>query len=190
MITLPLWVKVIIYIACDLLARDNKEPKMTTFHNFHANYLNGDKCNFSDFKGKVVLMVNTASKCGLTPQYKQLETIYLKYQDKGLVVLGFPCNQFAHQEPGDSLTIATQCLVNYGVTFPVFEKCDVNGPNAHPVFVWVKEQLPGLLGGKIKWNFTKFLIDRNGQPVKRFAPLTKPLSIEPEIEKLLETIDV
>lgn len=137
------------------------------------------------FKGKVVLVVNTASKCGLTPQYEGLEALYKKHKDEGLVILGFPCNQFGQQEPGDAREIEEGCLINYGVSFPMFEKVDVNGDSAHPVFKYLKSELGGLFGSRIKWNFTKFLIDANGKPVKRFAPITKPEKIEPRIEKLL-----
>lgn len=137
------------------------------------------------FKGKVVLVVNTASKCGLTPQYEGLETLYRKHKDEGLVILGFPCNQFGNQEPGGKKEIEEGCLINYGVSFPVFDKVDVNGDNAHPVFKYLKSELGSILGSRIKWNFTKFLIDANGKPVKRFAPITKPEKIEPYVEKLL-----
>jgi glutathione peroxidase len=137
------------------------------------------------FAGKTVLVVNTASKCGLTPQYEGLQKLYEKYQDKGLAILGFPCNQFANQEPGDNKSIAEGCLVNYGVTFPMFSKVDVNGKNAHPIFKYLKDQLPGTIGKSIKWNFTKFLIDKDGNPVKRFAPTTKPEDMEDFIEKML-----
>ncbi len=137
------------------------------------------------FKGKVVLVVNTASQCGLTPQYEGLEELYRKHKDEGLVILGFPCNQFGNQEPGGRKEIEEGCLINYGVSFPMFDKVDVNGDNAHPVFRYLKSNLGGLFGSRIKWNFTKFLVDADGNPVKRFAPITKPEKIEPYIEKLL-----
>lgn len=138
-----------------------------------------------EFKGKTVLVVNTASKCGLTPQYEGLEKLYQKYKDKDFVVVGFPCNQFGSQEPGDANDIQEFCEINYGVTFPMFAKVDVNGENAHPIYKFLKTQLGGIFGNKIKWNFTKFLIDKNGKPVKRFSPMTKPEKMESAIEKIL-----
>jgi glutathione peroxidase len=137
------------------------------------------------YKGKVVLVVNTASKCGLTPQYEGLEQLYRKYSDKGLVILGFPCNQFANQEPGDEKSISEGCLINYGVTFPMFSRVDVNGETAHPVFKYLTKELSGWFGGKVKWNFTKFLIDPQGRPYKRFSPLTTPEKLESYIQKML-----
>jgi len=131
------------------------------FYDFEAKKINGENISMQQFKGKTVLVVNTASKCGLTPQYEGLEKMYETYKDKGLVILGFPCNQFAHQEPGSSNEITEFCVVNYGVTFPMFEKVDVNGENAHPIFKYLKSQLKGgLFGSKIKWNFTKFVIEK------------------------------
>ena len=155
------------------------------FDQFEAESLQGKKVSMEDYKGKVVLVVNTASKCGLTPQYEGLEQLYRKYKEKGLVILGFPCNQFANQEPGDAREIEEGCLINYGVSFPMFAKVDVNGDKAHPLFKYLRSELKGLLGSKIKWNFTKFLIGPDGKPVKRFAPTTKPVKIEPYIQKLL-----
>ena len=137
------------------------------------------------YKGKVVLVVNTASKCGLTPQYEGLEQLYRNYKDKGLVILGFPCNQFANQEPGNAKDISEGCLINYGVSFPMFSKIDVNGPDAHPVYKYLKSELRGFPGNEIKWNFGKFLLDRNGNPIKRFSPITKPENLKEHIEKLL-----
>lgn len=157
----------------------------STFYNFKANTLQGKEMSMEEFKGKTVLVVNTASQCGLTPQYEGLEKLYEKYKDDGLVILGFPCNQFGNQEPGDEKSISEGCLVNYGVTFPMFSKVDVNGDTAHPLFKYLKSKLGGLLGSKIKWNFTKFLIDAQGRPVKRFAPITKPEALEKDIVKLL-----
>ncbi|MFC0264623.1 glutathione peroxidase [Fontibacter flavus] len=157
----------------------------STFYNFKANTLQGKEMSMEEFKGKTVLVVNTASQCGLTPQYEGLEKLYEKYKDDGLVILGFPCNQFGNQEPGDEKSISEGCLVNYGVTFPMFSKVDVNGDTAHPLFKYLKSKLGGLLGSKIKWNFTKFLIDDQGRPVKRFAPITKPEALEKDIVKLL-----
>lgn len=148
------------------------------FYKFSANNIQGKKVNMDDYNGKIVLVVNTASECGLTPQLEGLEELYKKYKEKGLVILGFPCNQFGNQEPGDESTIVQGCMVNYGVTFPMFSKVDVNGKNAHPLFKYLKAELKGLLGKRIKWNFTKFLIDNNGTPIKRFSPTTKPKKIE------------
>lgn len=156
------------------------------FYDLRATSIDGDEVRFDDYKGKVVLVVNTASKCGLTPQYKGLEALHEKYEDKGLVILGFPCDQFANQEPGDADAIKGFCELNYGVTFPLFEKIDVNGPNTHPVFQYLKDQKGGLLSSKIKWNFTKFLVDKEGNVVKRFAPTKEPASIEADIIKYLE----
>lgn len=139
----------------------------------------------ADYRGKVVLVVNTATQCGLTPQFAGLEKLYQQYKDQGLVVLGFPCNQFGGQEPLDNEVMEQTCLVNHGVTFPLFEKSEVNGPGTNPVFRFLKKKLGGLFGSRIKWNFTKFLLDREGRPVKRYAPVTKPEAIEGEIKRLL-----
>lgn len=157
----------------------------SNFYQFTAKTLQGKDLAMEEFKGKTVLVVNTASKCGFTPQYAGLEELYQKHKDKGLVILGFPCNQFGNQEPGDEKSIAEGCLINYGVSFPMFSKVEVNGTNAHPIFKYLKNELGGVLGKKIKWNFTKFLINKNGKPVKRFAPITAPEKLEPEILKLL-----
>ncbi len=148
--------------------------------------LNGQPQSLEDYAGKVVLVVNTASECGFTYQYEGLEALYSEYKDKGLVVLGFPCNQFGQQEKGDNATIGAFCQKNYGVTFPMFSKIDVNGPDAAPLYQELKQAAPGLLGSKsIKWNFTKFLIGRDGQVVRRYAPTTKPGKLRADIEKLL-----
>lgn len=155
------------------------------FYDFEAESLRGEKVNMSNYKGKTVLVVNTASQCGLTPQFEGLEKLYESYKDQGLVILGFPSNQFANQEPGDARSIAEVCQVNYGVTFPMFAKIEVNGSHAHPLYKYLKKKLSGLLGGRIKWNFTKFLIDKNGKPVKRFAPTTTPEKIKPYLQKIL-----
>ncbi|HKJ43045.1 MAG TPA: glutathione peroxidase [Sunxiuqinia sp.] len=155
------------------------------FYELSANSLQGKPVDMKQYEGKVVLVVNTASKCGFTPQYDGLEKLYETYKDRGLVILGFPCNQFGNQEPGTPEEIQNGCLVNYGVNFPMFEKIEVNGDNTHPIFQYLKKELTGVLGGRIKWNFTKFLIDRRGQPVKRFAPVTKPEKIEADIVGLL-----
>ena len=138
-------------------------------------------------EGKVIVVVNTASKCGFTPQYEGLEKLYKEYQHQGLVILGFPCNQFGNQEPGSSDNIKEFCQINYGVTFPMFEKIDVNGKNADPIFKYLKSNLSsGLFGSIIKWNFTKFIIDSKGIPVKRFEPTTKPEKMEKTIQELLK----
>lgn len=155
------------------------------FYEFQAQKLNGEVVSMEAFKGKTVVVVNTASKCGLTPQYEGLEQLYQDYKDEGLVVLGFPCNQFGKQEPGGSEEIEEFCQINYGVSFPMFEKIDVNGDNAHPIFKYLKSELGGFLGNNIKWNFTKFVIDKNGQPIKRFAPTTKPSKMLGTIKKVL-----
>lgn len=139
-----------------------------------------------NYKGKVVLVVNTASKCGLTPQYEGLEKLYKDYKDRGLVILGFPCNQFGKQEPGGAKEIAEGCLINYGVTFPMFSKIEVNGDNAHPIYKYLKSELKGTFGNRIKWNFTKFLIDKDGTPYKRFSPTTTPDKLRSHIETLLK----
>ena len=157
------------------------------FYDFKARSLQGEEIDFSAYKGQVVLLVNTASQCGFTPQYEGLQELHEKYQPEGLTILAFPCNQFGKQEPGTADEIARGCLVNYGVSFQVFDKVAVNGAQAHPVFRFLKSQLPGVLGGRIKWNFTKFLLDRDGVPVKRFAPMTKPEKIEQDILNLLSS---
>jgi len=156
-----------------------------TFYEFTAKSLQGKDVSMQTYKEKTILVVNTASKCGLTPQYEGLENLYQKYKDKGLVILGFPCNQFANQESGDEKSISEGCLINYGVSFPMFSKIDVNGENAHPIYKYLKSELGGLLGSKIKWNFTKFLLDSNGNPVKRFAPVTTPEKIDKYLESIL-----
>jgi len=157
-----------------------------SIYQFNADDIRGQAQSMEAYQGKVILIVNTASKCGFTPQYAGLEELHTQLSDQGLQILGFPCNQFGHQEPGDNAEVADFCQLNYGVSFPMFAKIDVNGADAHPLFVWLKENAPGLLGSKkIKWNFTKFLLDREGQPVKRFAPATKPEDLRGEIEGLL-----
>lgn len=158
---------------------------MSEFYRFCARTLRGEEVFLSRYVGNLVLVVNTASKCGFTPQYAGLETLYRKYSAEGFVVLGFPCNQFGNQEPGDASTIEGSCLANYGVRFPMFDKIDVKGPRAHPLFVWLTQELPGILGHNVKWNFTKFLIGRDGTPLQRFAPITRPEKIEGEIRKAL-----
>ena len=148
------------------------------FYSFSAKTLQGKERSMADFKGKVVVIVNTASKCGFTPQYAGLEELNRMYSEKGLVILGFPCNQFLNQEPGDEKSISEGCLMNYGVSFPMFSKIEVNGKNTHPIYKYLKGELSGLFGSKIKWNFTKFLIDSNGKPIKRFSPTTVPEKID------------
>jgi glutathione peroxidase len=160
---------------------------MSEFHKFCARSLRGEDVLLERFAGKLVLVVNTASKCGFAPQYAGLENLYRKYSESGLVILGFPCNQFLNQEPGDASAIKSNCLLNYGVSFPMFEKVDVRGPLAHPLFLWLTAKLPGILGSSVKWNFTKFLIDRDGTPLRRFAPITRPEKIEPLVCSALES---
>ena len=155
------------------------------FYRLSARTLQGKELSMEAFRGKMVLVVNTASKCGLTPQYEGLEALNQKYRDKGLVILGFPCNQFANQEPGDDQSISEGCIINYGVSFQMFSKVDVNGSHTHPIFRYLKKELGGWFGSRIKWNFTKFLVDRNGKPLKRFSPVTKPEAIDKYLEKLL-----
>ena len=155
--------------------------------NFSCKDINGEEINLSEYSGKVLLIVNTASKCGFTPQYKGLQDLYKKYFNQGFEILGFPCNQFGSQEPGTDQEIVEFCNINYDVTFPLFSKIEVNGPSAHPLFSFLTSDKPGLLGTKaIKWNFTKFLINRNGEPVKRFSSKTAPEEISSEILDLLE----
>ena len=155
-------------------------------YDFNATALDGQPVDLQRYRGKALLIVNTASACGFTPQYQGLEALQRRYADEGLVVLGFPCNQFGHQEPGDEAAIGAFCEKNYGVTFPMFAKVDVNGDDAHPLFRFLKGEAPGVLGTEaIKWNFTKFLVDRDGAVVKRYAPATKPEDLKGDIEKLL-----
>ncbi len=159
---------------------------MTSLYDYKAARPDGSIVPLSDYRGKVVLIVNTASQCGFTPQYEGLEALHRDLQDRGLVVLGFPCNQFGRQEPGTDEEIASFCRLNYGVTFPVFAKVEVNGSDAAPLFRWLKEQAPGVIGTEgIKWNFTKFLVDRGGRVAGRFAPTTAPGNLRGAIEALL-----
>jgi len=158
----------------------------TSFYDFSADRLDGAPENLAAYRGKVVLVVNTASECGFTPQYAGLQDLYARYKDKGLVILGFPCNQFGGQEPGDSEQIGAFCQKNYGVDFPIFAKVEVNGDGAHPLYQYLKSSAKGVLGTEaIKWNFTKFLINREGQVVDRYAPTTKPEDLVKDIEALL-----
>ena len=159
---------------------------MSSIYDITADTLTGEPLSLNEFQGKVLLIVNTASQCGFTGQYEGLEALYRKYKDQGLVVLGFPCNQFGAQEPGSAADIGAFCEKNYGVSFPMFAKIDVNGPSAHPLFQLLKSEATGVLGTEgIKWNFTKFLVNREGKVHERFAPTTGPDSLEPIIKKLL-----
>ena len=158
-----------------------------SFFELSARANNGKDVSMNDFQDKVCLVVNTASKCGFTPQYKGLEELYAKYKDQGLVVLGFPCDQFAHQEPGSDGEIAQFCQLKFGVTFPLMSKIEVNGPETHPVFAFLKEKAGGVLGDGIKWNFTKFLVSRDGTKVARFAPNVEPSALEQDIKEALGT---
>lgn len=172
----------------NLLAQTTKitSDMEKTFYDFSAISLRGKEISMADYKGKVILVVNTASKCGFTPQFAGLEALYEKYKDRGLVILGFPCNQFANQEPGDEKSIEGGCMLNYGVTFQMFSKIDVNGENAHPIYTWLKaqEKGKGTLGNNIKWNFTKFLLDREGNVVGRYGSPTTPEKLDAIIEGL------
>ena len=151
-----------------------------------AQLASGEHKSLSDYDGQVLLIVNTASQCGFTPQYEGLEALYQRYKDQGFTVLGFPCDQFGHQEPGSEEEILSFCSLKFGVTFPLFAKIEVNGPNAHPLYQHLKSEARGVLGTeKIKWNFTKFLVDRQGRVLKRFGSITKPAQLSKEIERLL-----
>jgi len=156
-----------------------------SIYDFSARLNNGSNQSLADYKGRVLLIVNTASECGFTPQYKGLQELYAKYHDQGFEILGFPCDQFGHQEPGSDTDIRSFCDFNYGVTFPLFSKIEVNGNNAHLLYKFLKSEKGGLLGDAIKWNFTKFLVDRQGNVVERFAPQTVPEKIAGEVEREL-----
>ena len=159
---------------------------MSTVYDFKARSIDGKDISLSAYKGKVMLIVNTASACGFTPQFGGLEELHKAYGGQGLAVLGFPCNQFGAQDPGQDSEIASFCQVNYGVSFPMMSKIDVNGPDAHPLYQWLSAEAPGLLGSKaIKWNFTKFLVGKDGQVIKRYAPLDKPADMAKDIEAAL-----
>ncbi len=159
---------------------------MSTVYDFEARQINGQDIALSAFKGRVLLIVNTASQCGFTPQFGGLEELHKSYAGQGLAVLGFPCNQFGSQDPGSDGEISEFCQVNYGVSFPMMSKIDVNGPTAHPLYRWLSSEAPGLLGSKaIKWNFTKFLVGRDGRVIKRYAPLDKPAELAKDIEAAL-----
>src|SRR5271157_1363920 len=170
------------------LARDDNSEgvALMMLYDLSAKLNNGRNKKLADYKGKVLLIVNTASECGFTPQYDGLQSLYAKYKERGFEVLGFPCDQFGHQEPGSDDEIKSFCQLNYGVSFPLFSKIEVNGNDVHPVFKFLKSEKGGLLGDAITWNFTKFLVDKKGNVIERFAPTTPPSAIEPQIEKLLE----
>src|SRR5262245_16020120 len=158
----------------------------TSFYDLEANTIDGQGQRLGDYRGKAVLVVNVASKCGFTPQYTGLEALYRKFKDRGFAILGFPCDQFGHQEPGNEAEIKNFCSLTYDVSFPMFAKVDVNGSNAHPLYQHLKKSQPGVLGTEgIKWNFTKFLVDTKGQVVERYAPTATPADIEKDLAKLL-----
>ncbi|MGP4079316.1 glutathione peroxidase [Pseudalkalibacillus sp. R45] len=158
---------------------------MSSVHDFTAKSITGEEKKLDDYKGKVLLIVNTASKCGFTPQYEGLQRLYETYKDEGFEVLGFPSNQFMNQEPGSEEDIQEFCKLNYGVSFPMFSKVDVKGNEAHPLFKHLIKEAPGMLSDQVKWNFTKFLVDQEGRVINRYAPQTKPEAIEEDIQKLL-----
>jgi glutathione peroxidase len=159
---------------------------MTSVYDFEAQTITGQSVKLDQYKGKVVLIVNTASKCGFTPQFEGLEALWKEYEAKGVVILGFPCNQFGSQDPGNNTEIASFCQLNYGVSFPMMAKVDVNGPAAHPLYKWLVKEAPGILGTKsIKWNFTKFLVGKDGQVIGRYAPTDKPAGLKADIDKAL-----
>jgi glutathione peroxidase len=159
---------------------------MSPLYDLSAQLITGEARPLVEYRGRALLIVNTASACGFTPQYSGLEALHQHYEERGLSVLGFPCDQFGHQEPGDEEEIMSFCALNFGVTFQLFAKVEVNGEGAHPLFQWLKREAPGLLGSQaIKWNFTKFLVDREGKAVKRFAPTTRPEALEAEVARLL-----
>ena len=159
---------------------------MSSIYDFNAKKSNGSEQSLADFKGKVLLIVNTASKCGFTPQYAELQELYERWHKQGLEILAFPCDQFAHQEPGSDEEIQQFCQMNYGLTFPVYAKIDVNGKSAHPLYQYLRSQKKKLLGSSIKWNFTKFLVDEEGRVVQRYEPTVSPKNIGPRIQELLE----
>ena len=158
---------------------------MSSIYDFSAKKIDGTETDLSEFKGKALLVVNVASKCGFTPQYEGLEALYGEYHDQGLEILGFPCDQFGHQEPGSEAEIQEFCSLTYGVSFPMFAKVEVNGKDAHPLYKWLRAQKSGLAGDRIKWNFTKFLVDRDGNPIKRYGSTTKPEKLTADIEAAL-----
>ncbi|NEW08775.1 glutathione peroxidase [Paenibacillus sp. SYP-B3998] len=155
-------------------------------YDYQARTIRGEEKPLSDYLGQVVLIVNTATKCGFAPQFKGLQELHETYKDQGFSVLGFPCNQFKDQEPGDDAQVEQSCQINFGVNFPLFSKIDVNGANTHPLYRYLKQNASGIFGSRIKWNFTKFLVDQQGNVIKRFSPTTSPSKIEGQIRKLLE----
>ena len=159
---------------------------MTTLQDFSATGIDGSDVDLSAYAGQVVLVVNTASQCGFTPQYKGLQELHEQYSGEGFTVLGFPCDQFQNQEPGEDAEIASFCEKNFGVTFPLFSKIEVNGDNTHPIYAWLKQEKGGLLGSKIKWNFTKYLVGKDGKVIGRYAPTTKPEKIAGDIAKAIK----
>ena len=164
----------------------NQVTQMTSVYDFQANTITGEPVSLDQYRGKVLLIVNTASKCGFTPQFEGLEKLWQAWGDKGLVILGFPCNQFGGQDPGENTQIASFCQLNYGVSFPMMAKIEVNGPQAHPLYQWLVQQAPGILGTKaIKWNFTKFLVGRDGRVLGRYAPTDTPKALSSDIERAL-----
>ena len=172
-------------VAAPAATAQNSGGDVKSFYELKTTYLDGKPVDLAAYQGKVTLVVNVASKCGFTPQYKGLEALYEKYKDKGLVILGFPCDQFGHQEPGTEAEIKSFCELNYGVTFPLFKKIEVNGDGTDPLYKYLKSQAPGFLNEAIKWNFTKFLVGKDGKVLDRFASATTPEKIDPEVAKLL-----
>lgn len=174
-------------IFMNLISQQDPQIKNGNIYQFTAKTIDGEEKSLSDYKGKVLLIVNVASKCGYTKQYKGLQELYEKYKDKGFEILAFPCNQFGGQEPGTNEEIKEFCTTNYNVTFQLFDKIDVNGDNAHPLYKYLTSQKGGFITDAIKWNFTKFLVDKNGNVIERYAPQTEPASIAEKIEKLLKS---
>lgn len=168
-----------------MMALPHQLLAVKTLQDFSALSITGQRADFAAQRGKVFLIVNTASACGFTPQFEGLEQLWRDYADRGLVVVGFPCNQFGSQDRGSNAQIASFCQVNYGVSFPMMSKVDVNGPGAHPLWTWLKQSAPGLLGVAIQWNFTKFLVGRDGRVVKRYAPTTSPSALRADLEAAL-----
>lgn len=184
--TLIISMMLIMFISISTNAQKSEVKMDGDIYKYSAKTLDGKDVSMSQYKGKVLLIVNVASKCGFTPQYKGLEALYQKYKDQGLVILGFPCNQFGSQEPGTNEEIAEFCSLNYGVSFPLFDKIDVNGDNAHPIYKYLKANAKGMINDEIKWNFTKFLVGKDGYVLDRFATQTTPESIEKHIVELLK----